>query len=369
MSSNPPNLPRMFFQRLPDEIRGSTAYRRLKAGPRGTLQAMANRGQVDDDGSIKEIRGGGWIAQAAGCCRRSIYNHLNTLIAQGLLVPLFVPNPGAMSKGRVLASLYAIPAVIGDLDHRAARRHRFTLTRRRDGTIVRTPEGQGQLFDPANRVQESCTTPVQKWHYPSAKSAHQHHGSKVFNINTMGRRRQNGISIDLSGRKIRNILPSDLNDPERLLCLIRKIIDARLEPDTEDTWQQLAALACRCTRVGGCPPAMFAALVRDRKYLFASRDDRDEGSRMLGIARFGGSEIDIPVNLPQVASKGSKDQTPKAPGKSPDEILVNACCAVGRSRTIDPYQIAKMQRPGLTQDVWAEMLRAQRESQGRDAPP
>lgn len=132
-----------YHQHLPAWIYQTAAWAGLRQQHRATLQAVADccgREQGDDGkptGNLVGCIGGTRLAERAGVSDRTLTNHLNVLIAAGLVVPTFVPSPRAMRMARrSLANIYGIPGRSGGLEHKRAQQYKRPYSKRADGRAV-----------------------------------------------------------------------------------------------------------------------------------------------------------------------------------------------------------------------------------------
>jgi hypothetical protein len=101
---------RTWHNELPPWIRADPAFRKLRQGPRQTLQVIANRCDAPPDRSAALLVcfGGKGLAEACGCDWRTLRRHIQTLKALGFVVDL------SRGGGR-LANIYGVPGFKGEL--------------------------------------------------------------------------------------------------------------------------------------------------------------------------------------------------------------------------------------------------------------
>lgn len=114
---------RGWHNELPAWIKADPAYRKLRQGPRHTLQMIADRCDApprDDGGdligseALLPCFGGEGLAKACGCNLRTLQRHVSKLTQLTLIVPL------SRGGGR-LANVYGVPGKRGELDPYVAR--------------------------------------------------------------------------------------------------------------------------------------------------------------------------------------------------------------------------------------------------------
>ncbi len=135
--------------RLPAWIRED--FGRTRATYRYTLQAMADAGVPDAEGSILWIPGGGALRDTVGCSNATLFRHIAKLEAAGYLVCLGTDvTVGGFNRGNV----YGIPGQAGALDHRARRR------------AMRIMVAAGELADGRPRYRPQTIEPGEQMELP-----------------------------------------------------------------------------------------------------------------------------------------------------------------------------------------------------------
>lgn len=101
------------------------------------------------------------------------------------------------------------------------------------------------------------------------------------NENTMNRR--NGASAKRSDGHgpLPHIEDADLTDNDRLFRLFQVCVERGILVDSENDRLQLAAAAERAIRVGENPCRLFASIVNDRVWHFASQDDENRAQQRI----------------------------------------------------------------------------------------
>lgn len=283
---------------LPGWIVESAEYAGLTAGPRQTLQAIADSCDPPDaQGNLTGAFGRLW--QAAGCSKRSFWRHVRQLDLSGMICTLGHGGPHGMRCLNV-TNTYGVPGRRGSLDHRKCRRTALQmLPSAEDGKHrpqVLQPGDQATFWPRADltprcRSAARDTTVVSRCHQgsdtmtlpwcqtdtlpsdipspepdPLSKN-HDHGGSK-------SRPR---------GKKFPHVRREDLVDMKRLWHLFERLTEEGWIEHTGDDWLWTAGAAVHALRVGRKPEALFRSTVancRERR-LYVPAKDEEEGARRI----------------------------------------------------------------------------------------
>lgn len=270
--------PRRWHNHLPAWIVTDPRHGELTPAGRAVLQAIADVCDPPDDaGDLRGGFGGQAVLDAAGVSRSTFWRQLSRLVALGFVVQI---GRGGTIKNRNIANLYAIPGARSRLDHlRCVRRH-LQMLRGEDGKHrprVLHPGDQAVLFDQSTKggvVSKSDGGSVRMtrgWCQNEAPPSPL--GSPLASKPSGAARRRCGKT----GPSLRHVSGGDLTSLARLHVLFREAGERKLIGRDELDWRTFVGLAVHARRVGDDPPAMFATLVRKRRWLIPNRDfDRAE---------------------------------------------------------------------------------------------
>lgn len=144
---------------------------------------------------------------------------------------------------------------------------------------------------------------------------------------------------------IRDIQAADLGDTDRLIELHRQASEIGLARPSEAGRLAFMALAERARTRGKKPGALFAWLLREKKYAFITQADEDEAARRIRELyngrrgqreEWGGWDADEErADSPQAASEPDP--------LTADDRFVLACIRVAKQHRIDePFRVARM---------------------------
>lgn len=280
---------------LPGWIRASAGFADLPAGVRSTLRAVANACDAPDArGNLLGAFGGRRLADAAGVCKRTLWRHLARLEAGGFVVCV---GRGGVIGDRNYANQYGIPGSRGALDARRARRPMMRMVEHADGVhrplLIapgeqasfwgagpaiagddgppnRGPGESGGCHDVTTGSDKMSRGVVTKWHttIPSSIPCHHHSGGGAHGAAPPGGRwRLPGLS------------PRELADDARLAEVCAAAAAEGLIGGGEA--EEVFAAAERALRVADRPGAMWATIVRGRRWEQLDRQDRQAARRRL----------------------------------------------------------------------------------------
>lgn len=284
---------------LPEWILTSPNYRSLRPAMRATLQAIADRcDRPDGAGNLMSGFGGAELSRSLGISRATWWRHISTLERHGLLV--LIARGGAIRRHNT-ANLYAIPGADGALDTRRAKR-RVQIMRRCDDGALR-PEVVSPGTTPTF-WRDGCTQGVVSKR--DGGSLKMRRGSSQNETqpsplpSPSHRKNHDGVSAETKradgGRAPRrpgigHVTAEDLRSVERLRALYDRAVTLRLAPDCEDGWRMFVGAAEHALRKGKNPPALFASIVADGRWLYVTARDEERAERRMA-AEYGGGQRD-----------------------------------------------------------------------------
>lgn len=158
---------------------------------------------------------------------------------------------------------------------------------------------------------------------------------------------------------IRDVVPEDLNDAERLREPRRQAVEARFISSSEADELAFFAASAHARAVGAKPCRLFAWMVRGRRFEFITQADEDAARALLrpSIPR----ERERPTPVPP--------QRPEKP-LSADALLARSVLAALARRGYHggPPPLARRERPEWTRPRWAAAL-AELERSRSASPP
>lgn len=176
------------------------------------------------------------------------------------------------------------------------------------------------------------------------------------------------LKSNSAGRKpdIRDVVPEDLRDAERLRELRRQAVEARFISSSEADELAFFAASAHARAVGSKPCRLFAWMVRGRRFEFITQADEDAARALL--------------RPPSIPREGERERPTSAPPQRPEEplsadaLLARSVLAALARRGYrgDPLPLVRRERPEWTRPRWdaavAELERP-RPSAARPASP
>jgi len=371
---------------FPAWLETSDDYASLSPHLRRTLHAISDLcTKCEPDGSLTGAFGGRQLYEQAGCSRRTLFRHITTLEAMGLIVTLARGGViGTMNYGNI----YGIPGKPGALDIRRCDRRMIRMVKGNDGkhrpqvvksgdqmAIWPTSDRDSNTPPPPDRPQAvhpvhnpvdnlSTTTPSRAVRVVPNGTGVVPNGTpsgsgvlQTFNYQSEGvspckptvRRSRvvpgvKGLPGVRGEPTMANVVVDDLRDTDRLLGLFADAVSRGMVSQSDQDRIRFVAAAVHSLRIGDKPAALFASTVRNGRWLFISQDDESNAQRMLAThARRISGSAHIHTDKPP---------RPK-PTLSPDAKLVTAAMlAVARHGKGDALAVVRSQHAGWTRDRW-----------------
>ncbi len=297
---------RRWHNHLPGWILDDPAYQRLRGQFKRTLQAIANKGDLHEDGSLYPCFGGADLISQAGCSRSKFWAHLKRLEELGFVVTL---NRGGQIGRRNLGNVYGVPGTKGGLDSRRCAREMRLMRLGEDGRrrpVVITPGAQATIWEHTERPVrlESGTTPGPKWDDPRPEVGRppsrngttpvpkrDTHTSPVKSPSESPFEQSHDHDAGFLGVKVRGERPTgrqrlrhsclaDLEDTDRLIELYEDSVQRCLVPNSKDGMIRFVSAAEHALRCGENPVRLFAAIVNADKWYLSQGDEANAIARL-----------------------------------------------------------------------------------------
>jgi len=162
----------------------------------------------------------------------------------------------------------------------------------------------------------------------------------------MGSRKKKPQSATREYPCLQDIQAEDLRNTSRLLELHRQAVEAGRIGDSEAGRLDFFALAERARAHGNRPAALFAWLLREKRFGFITQADEDAAAHRLRALRNG------PMPMPRSRGDDPPSTKPRDIALTDDEQVVRTCIlAAKRHRGYEPYDVAR-QVKGWPRDRW-----------------
>ncbi len=311
--------------------------------------------------NVSEFSGGGdyrvdgrtkcsWISEVFGVSRRSVTNARSRLIELGWITPIDSKQWELNKWGQ----RYRI-----NVDWKPGDAHTAAVDGSGDssvdqpvgegGIVSEASEGEniGEIASPSRKYRTESASPCLNKSTPSeelktSKPAPSRAGTAGISQKVFKNSRKTGVSPP----SIRHITRQDLRETGRLLELHEQAVQHGLSNASEAARMDFIALAERSRAQANNPPAMFAWLLKHRRFDFITLADEDAACHRLREYRNGPRQTTSRDNHPLSGSK------PHPVKLSDDDRFVLACIQVAkRRRDLDPSRIAR-QGKGWSSERW-----------------
>jgi hypothetical protein len=157
---------------------------------------------------------------------------------------------------------------------------------------------------------------------------------------------------------LRNVVPEDLRQTNRLLELHSQAVDAGLIGPSESERLKFVAAAEHAWTVGSSNPSgLFSRLVRSKLWHYLTQDDEDAANRRLKAFLFGGPpSVNVPLAaIPGAALRGGQGAI--RPGLSEDARFVRDVTNDLRKKGVPEtsvWRLVNRERPDWSRERWDE---------------
>jgi len=234
------------------------------------------------DGSVTGALGGTALQTACGA-RRTFFRHLAMLVPAGAVVVLV---EGGIRRGTAIASIYGVPATVGALDNRAARRRMTSMYRCSDGVhrpVVTEPGQQAELYPPTAfpaNAPSATVALVPRWHKCHGGTPSGSDGSDGKNPDGSGASRDRSERNKTKRPSLHNIVAVDLSDTDRLLALFDQAVEKGVTSQGERALHEFVAAAEHATRSASRNAAgLFYAIAIKGQHRDKISNEADEAAR------------------------------------------------------------------------------------------